>query len=374
MARPVKPLLPPVQHLRPHPRDRSTNDRRQQERPHLPQRIRPCEHRGGDRSRRVHRRVAHGDADQVDEGQREADGERRDGLVFALGGDGEDDGDEHGGQDDLGQEDRAESEAAGGGGAVAVGGEAGVAGGGEVAGGAVGGDEEDDCGSDESAEDLADDVAGDVLPLGAAGDGETDADGGVEVAAGDVADGVDAGHHGEAEGERDAEEADSERVAGVGEGGGEDRGADAAGDQEEGAERLRRVARSGRVLLGVLGALLARGAAGGVGAGHDRSLSRVGGVPAGSPGTGTLQHPAAEPEPGRGGLSDSVARRFRERPGATRSAAIPGAPAQASDTVATGRRPHVPAPGTGGKQAPGGTRTAPSTSLFSSAHHPATVL
>lgn len=308
------------------------------------------------------------------ERQREADGQRRDGLVLALGGDGEDDGDEDGGQDDLGQQDRAEAEAAGGGGAVAVGGEAGLAGGGEVAGGAVGGDEEDDSGSDEPAEDLADDVAGDVLPLGAAGDGEADADGGVEVAAGDVADSVDAGHHGEAEGEGDTEEAHSERVAGVGEGGGEHRGADAPGDQEEGAERLRRVARSGRVLLGVLGALLARGAAGGVGAGHDRSLSRIGGVPAGSPGTGTLQHHADALEPGRGGLSDSVARRFRERPGATRSAAIPGARAQASDTVATGRRVHVPAPGTGGKRAPGGTRTASSTSLFSSARLPATVL
>ena len=44
----------------------------------------------------------------------------------------------------------------------------------------------------------------------AAADDEADGDGRVQVAAGDVADGVGHGQHGEAEGERDADEADAE--------------------------------------------------------------------------------------------------------------------------------------------------------------------
>ena len=91
------------------------------------------------------------------------------------------------------------------------------------------------------ADELHADVGGDVLPLEALDRGQGDADGRVEVPAGDVADAVDHDQHGEAEGQRDTEEADAE--AGVltvlDEVGREHRRAAAAEHQHVGAEELR---------------------------------------------------------------------------------------------------------------------------------------
>jgi hypothetical protein len=74
-------------------------------------------------------------------------------------------------------------------------------------------------------------------------------DGRVEVATGDVADRVGHGEHGQAEGQRDAEEADAHVDAGVGVHhlGGQDGGAAAAEDEDEGPEGLRQEPGGGAV-------------------------------------------------------------------------------------------------------------------------------
>lgn len=70
--------------------------------------------------------------------------------------------------------------------------------------------------------------------------GQTERDGGVEVAAGDVTDGVGHREDGQTESERDADEADAQTaVLAVDEVlGREDRGATATEDEPEGAEGL----------------------------------------------------------------------------------------------------------------------------------------
>ncbi len=52
-------------------------------------------------ARRIHRGVRHRDADQVDQGQAQADGDRREALRRALVGGAQDDEQEHHGHDDL---------------------------------------------------------------------------------------------------------------------------------------------------------------------------------------------------------------------------------------------------------------------------------
>ncbi len=126
-----------------------------------------------------------------------------------LGGEGvggaEDDDHEHGGEDELGDEGGGEAEVLGGVGAVAVCGEAG----GGVEAGSAGGDGVEDGGAGDATDELGGDVGRDVLPGQTAGDGEAEADGGVEVATGDVAEPVGHGGDGEAEGEGDADVADA---------------------------------------------------------------------------------------------------------------------------------------------------------------------
>ena len=95
----------------------------------------------------------------------------------------------------------------------------------------------------EAAGDLGDDVGGDVLPLEALRDGDTDGDGRVEVGARDVADRVGHRHDGEAEGERDAQETDAELHRAAGDRGEEGRRVDgcttATEDEPERSEELR---------------------------------------------------------------------------------------------------------------------------------------
>lgn len=105
----------------------------------------------------------------------------------------------------------------------------------------AGGDGEERRTGDEAAEDLRHDIRRHVLPLEALSHGEADGDGGVEVRTGDVGDGVRHRQHGQAEGERDAEEADAQLDVGVVAAeveGGEDGGSAPTEDEPEGAEEF----------------------------------------------------------------------------------------------------------------------------------------
>ena len=74
----------------------------------------------------------------------------------------------------------------------------------------AGGDDQQHGGRDDRGHHLGDHVGGDVLPREAPRRRQPQGDGGVEVAAGDVADGVRHRQHGEPEGEGDAEETDAQ--------------------------------------------------------------------------------------------------------------------------------------------------------------------
>ena len=121
---------------------------------------------------------------------------------------------------------------------VAAGGVVGVAVGGEAAGEGEAGfaacDDVEDAGGCDGPEDLGDDVGGQLGDGEAPGGDQADGDSGVEMAAGDVADGEGHGEDGEAEGEGHTDEADSQ----VGEGCCEDGAAATAEDKPEGAEEL----------------------------------------------------------------------------------------------------------------------------------------
>ena len=92
----------------------------------------------------------------------------------------------------------------------------------------------------DARDDLGGDVGGRLLPGDAPPGGRAERDGRVEVAAGDVADGVGHGQDGQTEGQGDTDEADAELdvVGGVDDLGGEHGRAGAAEDEPEGAESL----------------------------------------------------------------------------------------------------------------------------------------
>jgi hypothetical protein len=71
------------------------------------------------------------------------------------------------------------------------------------------GDDVEGGSTDESTKDLRQDVGHEMRQRKAAADGEPERDGGVEVASGNVADGIRHGQDGEAESERDSDEADA---------------------------------------------------------------------------------------------------------------------------------------------------------------------
>src|SRR6185312_3567145 len=97
--------------------------------------------------------------------------------------------------------------------AVAVGGEAGGAAEALLA----AGDDVKAAGGNDGADDLSDDVGEKFAPGEAAAGVEAEGDGGIEMRAGDVADGEGHGEHGETEGESDARESDSQLRVGGGE-------------------------------------------------------------------------------------------------------------------------------------------------------------
>ena len=100
------------------------------------------------------------------------------------------------------------------------------------------GDDEQQTGGGDGGDDLHDDVRQHLFGREALGGPQADGDGGVEVPARDVADGVGHGEHGETERERHTEEAEPERVGVAAELGGQHGGTAAAEHQPERADRF----------------------------------------------------------------------------------------------------------------------------------------
>ena len=153
-------------------------------------------------------------------------------LGRATVGGAEDDDQEQPGHHDLGDEARGHRVAAGRVDAVAVRGE-------DVRGvqpaGLAACDEVEDSGTGDGAENLGDDVGGEVGGGEALPRPEAHRHGRVQVAARDVADGVGHGQHGEPEGQRDADEADAH----PGKGGREDRTPASSEHEPERPDELR---------------------------------------------------------------------------------------------------------------------------------------
>ncbi len=123
----------------------------------------------------------------------------------------EDHDQEDGGQHDLGQQRRLEAEAARRMFAEAVGREAA-----DLGARLAGGDHVEHEGRGDGAEHLGDDVAGQLGGAEAPADHQAHRHGGIEVAPGDRAEGIGAGQHREAEGQRDTDEADAQAWEGGG--------------------------------------------------------------------------------------------------------------------------------------------------------------
>src|ERR1700735_2020390 len=152
----------------------------------------------------------------MDERETETDGDGGDAFGCALVGRAEDDEEEEGGEEKLRDEAGEEGVAARRVETVAIGGEAGRAGEAFLA----ACDDVEAAGSGDAAEHLGDDV-GEKIPASEASAGiYAERDSGVEMRAGDMADGEGHGEHGKAEGEGDAPETDAE----LGVSGGKERG------------------------------------------------------------------------------------------------------------------------------------------------------
>src|SRR6056297_1855912 len=207
--------------------ERRSHQRGDPEHPELAERARLGEEGHGGGPRRIDRGVRHRNGDQVDQRQPEADRDRREAGRRLGRGRAEDDDQEPGGQDHFDQQCRHQSVAARRKRAEPVGGEAP---GRPARRTGCDGVEEDR--GDEPADDLRDPVERHLGPGEAAADREAERHGRVEVAAGDVADRVGHRQDREAEGERDAHEADAQ----FGKAGGEDGTAATAEYEPEGAE------------------------------------------------------------------------------------------------------------------------------------------
>src|ERR1700712_2764549 len=168
----------------------------------------------------------------MDEREAESDGDRSEALGRALIGGAEDDEEEEEGKQELRDEAGEQGIAAGRMHAVAVRSKTGGARKALLA----AGDDVKAAGSGDAAENLGNDIREKIAPGEASAGVEAEGDSGIEMRAGDVADGKGHGEHGEAEGESDARESDTELRIGRGE---ECRSA-AAEDQPEGTKEFRK--------------------------------------------------------------------------------------------------------------------------------------
>ncbi len=174
----------------------------------------------------------------MDQGQRQADRQRREASRCLAVGGAHDHDQEHGGQHHFAQEGRRHAVTAGRQRTIAIAGErTGLA---AVDGEAAGprGDLQQDEAGQQATSHLGDDVRHQVLGREAATGPQADADRRIEVRAGDMAERIGAGHHGQAEGERHAEEPDAQRIAVTAELGGQHRTAAATQNQPERAEEF----------------------------------------------------------------------------------------------------------------------------------------
>jgi hypothetical protein len=176
----------------------------------------------------------------MDQGEAEADGDGGEAFGGAFVGGAEDDEKEERGEEHLDEEAGEERVVFGGVVGVAVGGESA----GEGEGGVAAGDQVQNSGGADGSENLGDDVGGQFGDGEAFGGDEADRDGGVEVAAGDVADGEGHGENRESEGKGHADVADAEVNAC-----GEDSAAATAEDKPEGAEGTSAAARFERCIV-----------------------------------------------------------------------------------------------------------------------------
>lgn len=187
--------------------------------------------RGPRATRGVDRGVGDGNADEMDEREGEPDRERGEASGRLAVGRAHDDEQEHHGQHEFGDR---------GGGkivfarrmfAVAIGGEA--AGEAEIR--FAAGNQIKHAGCDDRADHLGDDIGRNLVRGKASARGEPHGHGGIEMAAGDVADGIGHGDDGKTESECDAEQADADLRKSSGEHGaaasceGEPEGADCLG-------------------------------------------------------------------------------------------------------------------------------------------------
>lgn len=182
----------------------------------------------------IHGEIGHRDADEVNQRETQPDGDRSEPGWGALVGGTQDDHEKEKGQRDLGRERCNHRVFPGREFAETIGGKAAC----RTEALFATGDEVKNSGTSDGTDDLRDDVW-DGFRFGMpSADDEPHRDSRIEMAAGDVSDGVGHGQNGETEGKRDTDKADAELGAVRKEHGREDCATAAAEDQPEGAKEL----------------------------------------------------------------------------------------------------------------------------------------
>src|SRR6185312_7639612 len=172
--------------------DEAANDGSGPKEPELTERPSVHEERLAGAAGGVHGGVRHGNADEVNEGEAESDGDAGERLRRARVRCAENNDQEEHRQNDFRYEAGEQRVSAGGMRAVSVGSEAA-----EDESGLAAGDDVEDGGAGSCSEHLGDDVGQKMRDGEAASGDEPNGDGGIEMAAGDVADGIAHRHDGE---------------------------------------------------------------------------------------------------------------------------------------------------------------------------------
>ena len=188
-----------------HSGHRPPQDRRDPEEPELLESPAVGKDGRGGAARRVEGEIGDRDPGPIDQGHGQADGQRREALRRPAVRRAQNDQEEKKGEHRFGAETGQEGIAPRGVVAVAIGSEAA----GDEA-GPPGGDEIEHPGAQDPADHLGGNVAGDLMRGEPLAEHEAHRDGGVDMAARDMAKGVHDRDHGHSEGERDADDPDAE--------------------------------------------------------------------------------------------------------------------------------------------------------------------